>query len=197
MSIKDSIIDALKEESIKLQSKVKQLEDKLLRMEIAKNNHEQYTRRNNIEIQGIPATVADDHLENKVIDIFRCFKINSDSSDIEDCHRLGNSTPKNAIVGFVNRKFCKKALQAKFDLRKMTSAELHFDTSPVLYFSENLTPYNQHFAWKCRELTRANLIHITWSSKGLIKIRSSMNEKPIPIEHENDIFNLHLNFLFK
>ena len=197
MGIKDSIIDALKEENIKLQSKVKQLEDKLLRMKIAKNNHEQYTRRNNIEIQGIPATVADDHLENKVIDIFRCFKINSDSSDIEDWHRLGNSTPKNAIVGFVSRKFCKKALQAKFDLRKMTSAELHFDTSPVLHFSENLTPYNQHFAWKCRELTRANLIHITWSSKGLIKIRSSMNEKPIPIEHENDIFNLHLNFLFK
>ena len=33
-------------------------------MEKAKNNHEQYTRCNNIEIQGIPATVADDHLEN-------------------------------------------------------------------------------------------------------------------------------------
>ena len=29
------------------------------------------TRRNDIEIQGIPATVKDEHLENKVIDIFR------------------------------------------------------------------------------------------------------------------------------
>ena len=55
-------------------------------MEIVKNNHEQYIRCNNIEIQGIPATVADGHLENKVIDVFRCLKSNIDPSDIEDCH---------------------------------------------------------------------------------------------------------------
>ena len=114
MSIKDSIIDALKEENMKFQSRVEQLEDKILRMEIAKNNHDQYTRRNNIEIQGIPARVKDEHLENKVIDIFRCLKISIDPSDIEDCHRLGNSTPKNTIDRFVNRKFGKKVLEGKF-----------------------------------------------------------------------------------
>ena len=37
-------------------------------MEIPKNNHEQYMWHNNIEIQRIPAIVADDHLENKVIE---------------------------------------------------------------------------------------------------------------------------------
>ena len=63
MSIKDSIIDALKEENMKLQPWEEQLEDKILRMETAKNNHEQYTRCNNIEILGIPATVKDDHLK--------------------------------------------------------------------------------------------------------------------------------------
>ena len=31
----------------------------------------------------------------------------------------------------------------------------------------------------------------------MIKIRSSMNEKPALIEHENDIFNLYPNFEFK
>ena len=30
-------------------------------MGISKYNHEKYTRRNNIEVQGIPATVTDDH----------------------------------------------------------------------------------------------------------------------------------------
>ena len=34
-----------------------------------------------MEIEGIQATVADDHLGNKLIDVFRCFKINIDSSD--------------------------------------------------------------------------------------------------------------------
>ena len=80
ISIKDSIIDVLKEENMKLQSRVEQLEEKLPRTEIAKNNHKQYTWHNNMEIEGIQATVADDHW-NKLIDVFRCFKINIDSSD--------------------------------------------------------------------------------------------------------------------
>ena len=80
-------------------------------MEITKNNHGQYTLRNKIEIQSIPATVSGDHLENRVIDIFRCLKINIDPSDIDDCHRLGNSTPKNTIVLFINHKFVKKHLR--------------------------------------------------------------------------------------
>ena len=48
-----------------------------------------------------------------------------------------------------------------------------------------------------RELKKENLIHSTWNSKGLIKIKRSMNETPIPIEYENDIFNLHPTFVFK
>ena len=43
MSITDSIIDAIKKENMKLKSRVQQLEDKILRMEVAKNNNDQYT----------------------------------------------------------------------------------------------------------------------------------------------------------
>ena len=72
------------------------------------------TRRNDIEIQGIPATVKDEHLENKVIDIFRCLKINIDPSDIEDCHRLGNSTPKNTIYSsFCQSQILRKRIRGK------------------------------------------------------------------------------------
>ena len=70
MSIKDSIIDALKEENFRLQQKVQHLENKLSDIEIAENKLEQYTRRNNKVIQGIPSTVHDNLLEDKVIDIF-------------------------------------------------------------------------------------------------------------------------------
>ena len=50
-----SIVDSRGEENTKLQSRVEQLEDKLLRVEISKNNHDQYTRHSNTEIQGILA----------------------------------------------------------------------------------------------------------------------------------------------
>ena len=142
MNIKDYIIDALKVRKRETSAKSRTTWREGSKNGNSNKNHEQYIRCNNIEIQGISATIADDHLGNKVTDIFRCLKTNIDPSDIEDCHRLGNSTPKNTIVRFVKRNFCKKALKAKFDLRKINNVELHFDTSSILYFSENLTPYN-------------------------------------------------------
>ena len=72
MSIKNTIIDALKEENLKLQNKVKKLEDQLFEIDQKSNNLDQYNRRNNFEIQGIPANVTDDKLEGNVIDIFSC-----------------------------------------------------------------------------------------------------------------------------
>ena len=59
MSIKDTIIDALKEDNAQLRNKVELLEKKLTEAEISRNKLEHYTRRNNIEIQGIPPRIPD------------------------------------------------------------------------------------------------------------------------------------------
>ena len=98
MSIKDSIINALKEETFRLQQKVQHLENKLSDIEIAENKREQYMGRNNIEIQGIASTVHDNLLEDKVIDIFTQLNFTISKSDIEDYHRLGETNPKNTLV---------------------------------------------------------------------------------------------------
>ena len=150
ISIKDSIIDALKEKNFRLQQKVQHLEKKLSDIEIAENKLEQYTRRNNIEIQGIPSSVHDNLLEDKVIDIFSQLNITISKSDIEDCHRLGKANPKNTIVRFVNRKFCNDALEKNKQLMSLNKTEMGFKPDISLYISENLTPFNQRLAWQCR-----------------------------------------------
>ena len=66
-----------------------------------------------------------------------------------------------------------------------------------LYMSENLTPYNQHLAWKCRELKRAGVIHSSWSSKGIVKLRRTANERPISVDHEDRIAALYPDFVPK
>ena len=58
MSTKNIIIDALKEENLKLQNKVKKLEEQLLEIDQNSNHLDQYDRRNNLENQGIPANVT-------------------------------------------------------------------------------------------------------------------------------------------
>ena len=124
MRIKNPIIDALKEENLKLHNEVKKLEEQLLEID-QKNNHlDQYSRRNNLEIQGIPANITDDELEGKVIEIFSCLGIEVKRSEIEDCHRRGYANPKNTIVRFANWKFCYQALDKKMDLHKFDSRRL-------------------------------------------------------------------------
>ena len=58
MSTKNMIIDALKEENLKLQNKVKKLQEQLLEIDQNSNHLDQYDRRNNLENQGIPANVT-------------------------------------------------------------------------------------------------------------------------------------------
>ena len=197
VSIKDSITDALKEENFRLQQKVQHLENKLSDIEIVEYKLEQYTRRNNIEIQGIPSTVHDNLLEDKVIDIFSQLNITISKSDIEDCHRLGKANPENTIVRFVNRKFCNDKLEKKKKLMSINKMELGFKPDVALYISENLTPFNQRLAWQCRELKRARLIHSCWSSKGVVKIRRTMNERALSIDSEKDLTMLYPDFVFK
>ena len=70
LSLKDTIIDALKEDNGQLRNKVELLEKKLSEVGISHHNLEQYTRRNNIEIRGMPSQIPDEKLEGKVIEVF-------------------------------------------------------------------------------------------------------------------------------
>ena len=150
LSVKDSIITALRDDNKMLQDKVKILEKKkIAESEKSFNRLDQYNRKNNLEIQGIPSTVDDEVLEDKVIEIFKCLKIPLAKSDTEDCHRLGKSNPKNTIVRYVNRKKCYAALSKKLDMRHIDKVKHGFPEAN-LFVNENLTPYNQKLAWKCR-----------------------------------------------
>ena len=73
---------------------------------------EQSGRRNNIEVSGIPDSVKDNCLKQKIISVFTSVGINVKSYDIEACHRIGKSrnSSKKTIVCFSNRMFAKQAL---------------------------------------------------------------------------------------
>ena len=156
MSVKDLIIEALKAENLKLKFRVDSLEEKIIELDISRNKLDQYTWRNNIETQGIPATVSGDHLEHKVFDICKSINLTIENNDIEGCHIIGKGNPKTAIVRFVNRKLCNLTLDKKHELKKIDNAKLCFQNNVKLFVSENLSPFNQKLAWKCRELRRAS-----------------------------------------
>ena len=108
--IKGSIIVALCEENSLLHQKIEKLESRISVLETDLNKQDQYNRRSKLSIQGIPDSAPDNHLEEKVIEIFNQINMKINTFDIQDCHLMGKSL-KTTIVRFVDKKNCKAALE--------------------------------------------------------------------------------------
>ena len=62
------------------------LKKRVIELEKSQAKEEQYSRRNNVEISGIPHEILDNNLEDKVIDICKDAGIEIGHMDIEGCH---------------------------------------------------------------------------------------------------------------
>ena len=83
----------------------------------------QYSKKECLEVVGIPRQVDDNLLETKVLSIFEKVGCTIDPGFIDDCHRLGKNSDR-AIVKFSRRKDCKQVLQAKKDLKDLNTDDL-------------------------------------------------------------------------
>ena len=164
---KDEIIQSLKNEvsslqnSVdKLESQVRLLEEALINNEIKINNVDQYSRWNNIVIQGILQSVKYKDLEDKVINVLDKVNVKVTKNDIEACHRLGDS--RKTIVRFVNRKHSFETLKNKKMLMSVDLTSIGLSKNTNLFLSQILSDYNNKIAFHCRELRRKRLIDSTW-----------------------------------
>ena len=125
INLKDVIIKRLQEENDLLQARCSKLKNKVIDLELSINHIEQYGRRNNIVICGIPDDINDNDLESTVTKLMKDVHVYIDSGDIEACHRIGKldhkTSSKKTIVRFVNRKHCKKALLNRKNFAHMNS----------------------------------------------------------------------------
>ena len=106
------------------------------KIEIAELN--QYGRRENVEICGIPDNVTQNKLEGHVISLLKSIGVTVTSNQIHSVHRIGKSKPsrpRNVIVRFVNRKHAFSALKNK---KKLNSGDYK-----KCFIIENLCPYNK------------------------------------------------------
>ena len=148
---KDEIIQSLKHEAASLQNRVSKLEsqvglleDALINNEIKINNADQYSRRNNIVIQGITQSVKSKDLEDKVVNFLDKVNVQVTKNDIETCHRLDDN--RKMILKFVNRKPLFEVLKNKIMVVvvDLNSTELDKNTS---FLSQNLSDYNNKIAF--------------------------------------------------
>ena len=81
INLKIMIIKNLQDENKPL-TKVNVLENKVIYLQIQKNNADQYSRRSNVEMAGTPQSVSENQLEEKAVDILKTINVNITSKEI-------------------------------------------------------------------------------------------------------------------
>ena len=190
----------LKECIINIEEINKKLEDDLAD-EIVVAKQDRYSRRNNIEIGGIPDNFQGEKLENVAVSILNKLDVNCTTKDLEACHCLplerDSGHPKRTILRFVNRKFGELALTSRKKLKDIDLSIIHDDLrNVILTVGDNLCPYDVRLLGMCKHLFSKKKIDSCWSWKGSIFLKVGENDRPKKIGQMSDLFSLFKDFEF-
>ena len=162
------------------------LENDVFNLDCRLIENEQYSRRENLIISGIPENVSQDALEPKVLQILETIGLSITSHEIAACHRLKkhkSSFPAHTIVRFTNRKAVEFCLTNRERLiRNKQKLKMN------LRFYENLCESNETTIRYCGKLKQSGKIHNFFLRNGFVKIIEAEGEKPKKIHHPDDLF---------
>ena len=152
-------------------------------MERNMHRMEQYSRRECIEIVGIPSSITNDQLEEHVLLIFE--KLG---------YRLGEMN--RVIFKLQNRIDSQYILEKKHKLRNI--ALYNHDESEnsnirKIFINQSLSSQYRRLYGLVKDFSNEGLIYSFWISNGPIKIRESSQPKPVSITHESDLQFLGLH----
>ena len=162
---KDKVIDDLK-------ARVVKLEDSL-------DDTEQYSRRANLRIQGIPDPGAGEDSCAKVLDVINNamnLQPPLSSNDIERSHRLGRQTdparPRTMIVRFRSERTRDSVYQSRSALKTRNQ-----DVQPALrlFVNEDLTQRRSLMAYQTRKLRAQKKLSDCWTHNGHIIVKDNNN----------------------
>ena len=143
--------DLILEEICKLNDKFSQLESenvvikkansllakRLVDMERHCWANAQYSRRDCIEVVGIPNSINNNELEDKVLTVFQKIGCELSPRDFEACHRLRKNSDR-IIVKFSHRKDCEQIMSVKKILKKVKMQDIGLPGNQSIFINTSL-----------------------------------------------------------
>ena len=109
------------------------LSNRITTLERSLHAQEQYSRRECLEIVGIPISIDDKNLQSTVCNILNETDVPCDPEDLEDCHRTkGDRT----IVKFSSRRKSSEVLRKKKKLKNIDGYKFDFNAEVKLYIKK-------------------------------------------------------------
>ena len=188
----DNLSDRIRSLNAKLDSKdelIKSLETRIVTLESANDSIEQYTRRANLRVCGVPEENDGEDTDQKVLAVFNA-KLGMEPllrpTDLERSHRLGRKADDSdgttrtrpIIVRFVSERVRDSVYRARTRLK-----------GHDIYLNEDLTARRAKLAYDARQLKKAKKIVDCWSSYGNVIVKDS-NNKIREIKSPSDLLNI-------
>lgn len=180
-------IEVLKSENTFLKSKINFLENRV-------DELENYSRRNCLELQGIPEERTEDIIEVvQKVGIALDVQITPDM--IDACHRIGKQEegkrPRGIVVKFVRRNdrdtLVQKRRQRKGDF---STRHLGLPSDTPVYINDSLSPARRKLFFEVRQLKRDKGYKYIWMRNGNILLRKEEGSPVITIKCQADLSKL-------
>ena len=163
------------------------IQEELVRLERNITTTNQYCRRENLIIDGIPDYVSQANLENVCLEIIHGIGfLPVGNYEVVGCHRLKkteNDATAPTIIRFINRKvpeFCKRN---KWRLKTLDYYSWN------LSFREDLCVANQAIYTQCEDLKRRGYLKKVFTHNGFVKVAVDQ-ERPMKLSHMKDVSDL-------
>ena len=148
----------------------------------------QYSRRETIELNPVPADITEDVLEENICKALSLTGVNIVLNDLHTCHRMKRTD--RVIVKFKCRKQKNSVMYKRKNLGNKSQELSNLKFSGRLFVSESMSHENQQLAYKCRQLKSARKIHSTWFFNNVVNLKLTEHGRIYKIFHVTDIENL-------
>lgn len=177
----ETIISQLKNQSTELKTNGAKEASKL-------DSLDQYGRRQNLEIVGIPITKGE-NTNAIVTEVAELLQVKIAPGDISTSHRLQskNDKPPSIIVRFVNRDVRNNFYKNRKAAQNVDLSKLSVKGVNHIYVNENLTNFRKRLFWKTKQKAKEAGFKFFWTANGNILARKSEDTDPIPINSEKDL----------
>ena len=148
----------------------------------------QYSRRECLEISGMPESIQDDDLEDCILKIFNECDTPVDPPNIEACHWLkSKARPNNVITKLSKRKDVFSILKRKKKLKSVDITKVGLPQESSVFINQSLCSYYKYLWSFCKRLHSKKLLHSFWVSNSNVSLKNRQNTLVMLVSHVSDL----------
>jgi len=189
-------VSSLREEVVLLQRQIVARDETIGKLESRLDDMEQYQRRNNIRISGIPEE-SGESTDSIVLELAKAIGCNVEGYCIDRSHRLGprdngNSSPRPILVKFVSYATKSQLMRSRRNLRDKSGPDVlpslnwlpergpggggegrSRGTKNKVFLNDDLTSVRAKIAAEARGKKKSKAIEDTWVRDGVVFVKSN------------------------